>query len=125
VLKRTKNFDIFLKNLDGKIFFTDLEFEGSSNYAFPIILQKSHSHLTANVEQILRSNGIEFRRGLSGGGNQIRQPYLKNVGFNLDLTDFSEVDHLHFNSWYVGNYPDLESNQIKRLCELLNNLSLT
>lgn len=124
VLKRTKNFEIFLNNLDSQIFFTDMEFEGSSNYAFPIILQKSYSHLSPNIEKILSSNGIEFRRGLSGGGNQIRQPYLKNAGLNLDLSDFPEVDHLHFNAWYVGNYPDLESKQIERLCNLLNKLSL-
>ena len=124
VLKRTKNFEIFLNNLDSQIFYIEMEFEGSSNYAFPIILQKSHSHLSPNVEEILSSNGIEFRRGLSGGGNQIRQPYLKNAGFDLDLSDFPEVDHLHFNAWYVGNYPDLESEQIEDLCNLLNRLSL-
>jgi len=27
----------------------------------------------------LRSNGIEFRRGLSGGGNQMRQPSLSQL----------------------------------------------
>jgi CDP-6-deoxy-D-xylo-4-hexulose-3-dehydrase len=124
VLKRTKNFEIFLNNLDSQIFYIDMEFEGSSNYAFPIILQKSYSHLSPNVEGILSSNGIEFRRGLSGGGNQIRQPYLKNAGFDLDLSDFPEVDHLHFNAWYVGNYPDLDSQQIEDLCNLLNRLSL-
>ena len=124
VLKRTKNFEIFLTNLDSQIFYIDMEFEGSSNYALPIILQKSYSHLSPNVEEILSSSGIEFRRGLSGGGNQIRQPYLKNAGFDLDLSDFPEVDHLHFNAWYVGNYPDLESEQIEDLCNLLNRLSL-
>jgi CDP-6-deoxy-D-xylo-4-hexulose-3-dehydrase len=124
VQKRTQNFQIFLRNLDSKIFFTEMEFEGSSNYAFPIILQKSHSHLSSKVEKILSSNGVEFRRGLSGGGNQIRQPYLKNAGLNLDLSDFSEVDHVHFNAWYVGNYPDLDSKQIEILCGLLNKLSL-
>jgi CDP-4-dehydro-6-deoxyglucose reductase, E1 len=124
VLKRTKNFGIFLDNLDSHIFYTKMEFEGSSNYAFPIILQKNHSHLRSNVEKILSSNGIEFRRGLSGGGNQIRQPYLKNVGLNLELSNFPEVDHLHFNSWYVGNYPDLNSSQIEGLCNLLNSINL-
>jgi CDP-6-deoxy-D-xylo-4-hexulose-3-dehydrase len=124
VQKRTKNFQIFLRNLDSQIFFTEMEFEGSSNYAFPIILQKSHTHLSPDVEKILSSNGVEFRRGLSGGGNQIRQPYLKKAGLNLDLSDFSEVDHVHFNAWYVGNYPDLDSKQIEILCGLLNKLSL-
>jgi CDP-6-deoxy-D-xylo-4-hexulose-3-dehydrase len=123
VLKRTNNFEIFLNKLDSKVFFTNIEFEGSSNYAFPIILQKSYSHLSSDVEKMLSSNGIEFRRGLSGGGNQIRQPYLKKAGLDLDLSDFPEVDHLHFNAWYVGNYPDLDSKQIESLCSLLNSLS--
>ena len=28
--------------------------------------------------QSLKDNGVEFRRGSAGGGNQLRQPYLQN-----------------------------------------------
>ena len=30
-----------------------------------------------NFEKICIKNNIEFRRGNAGGGNQLRQPYLK------------------------------------------------
>ncbi len=33
---------------------------------------------------LLDNNEIEYRRGSAGGGNQLRQPYLKN----LFLTNF-------------------------------------
>ena len=36
---RTKNFQLFIKNLDEKKYFTDYKISGSSNYAFPIILK--------------------------------------------------------------------------------------
>ena len=37
-LKRTKNFKIFLKNLDEKKYWKNYNVKGSCNYAFPIIL---------------------------------------------------------------------------------------
>ena len=37
---RTKNFIYFLNNLNSDNYRTDFELEGSSNYAFPLILKK-------------------------------------------------------------------------------------
>lgn len=118
--QRTLNFKIFLENLDPEIYFTNFVFEGSSNYAFPIVLNKEFTHLNVSVENKLRENGIEFRRGLSGGGNQLRQPYLMSRNLGFDLSDFPVVDHVHFNAWYVGNYPGLSHSRIRELCEILN-----
>jgi CDP-6-deoxy-D-xylo-4-hexulose-3-dehydrase len=122
-INRTVNFSKFLDDLNSETFVTELEFEGSSNYAFPIILRPEKAHLSREVERILKQNSIEFRRGLSGGGNQLRQPYLKNIGLEINLANFANADHIHFNSWYVGNYPDLPTKRVEELCRLLNNLT--
>lgn len=120
--QRTLNFQVFLENLDPEVYFTKFLFEGSSSYAFPIVLNLERKELGANVEELLRKNGIEFRRGLSGGGNQLRQPYLQNRSLDFNLSDFPIVDHVHFNSWYVGNYPELSHSRIRKLCDILNSV---
>ena len=56
-------------------------------------------------------NNIEFRRGNAGGGNQLRQPYLKNYVKKINLKKFNEVDHVHF-GYYIGNYPSLKNEKI-------------
>jgi CDP-6-deoxy-D-xylo-4-hexulose-3-dehydrase len=71
-----------------------------------------------SLENKLRINGIEFRRGLSGGGNQMRQPFFKNV--YKDFSNFPNIEHIHNYSWYIGNYPGLETNKIEKLLEVLN-----
>ena len=72
----------------------------------------------------LRAQGVEFRRGTSGGGNQVRQPYLrKRLGPDA-WKAFPNADHVHFFAMYIGNYPTLERDKIMRLCALLNGLPL-
>ena len=44
----------------------------------------------------MKINNIEFRRGNAGGGNQLRQPYLKKYLKNVNFKNFREVDHIHF-----------------------------
>ena len=74
------------------------------------------------IEDELKRNGIEFRRGLSGGGNQLRQPYIVNdMGFTGHNT-FKHVEHIHNFSWYVGNYPSLEIEKIDSLIGVLNGI---
>jgi len=118
--KRIENLNIFLENLDPEKYQTDFRTEGSCNYAFTLILRKPDTMLRDNVMQALRSRGIEFRRGTSGGGNQLRHPYIKNYLGELDLKDFPNVDHVHFYGFYIGNYPELERDKILELCQLLN-----
>jgi CDP-6-deoxy-D-xylo-4-hexulose-3-dehydrase len=121
-LKRTKNFSYFLKNLDSNKYHTDLKIEGSSNYALIVISKSDKKEISNKIELELEKNGIEFRRGLSGGGNQLRQPFIKNYVESIDLSQFPNVEHIHFNSWYIGNYPDLESKQIDLLLNILNQI---
>ena len=122
VEKRTKNFNYFIKRLNPNKFYTKFNTEGNSNYAFIIILNPWRLDAKArdNIEKILIDNKIEFRRGLSGGGNQLRQPYIQD-NYNFNLKEFPVVEHIHNYSWYVGNYPSLESSKIDKLLDLLNN----
>ena len=123
VEKRTKNFNYFIKRLNPNKYYTKFDIEGNSNYAFIVILNPDDNptdETRDNVEKILIDNKIEFRRGLSGGGNQLRQPYMQD-NYNFDLTEFPVVEHIHKYSWYIGNYPSLQSSKIDRLLDLLNN----
>ena len=70
----------------------------------------------------LKTYGVEFRRGTSGGGNQLRQPYLKKIVGDNEYKKYPNVEHIHFHGFYIGNYPGLETNKIYKLCDILNNL---
>jgi CDP-6-deoxy-D-xylo-4-hexulose-3-dehydrase len=117
---RTKNFLEYVDNINDEKFYSEFDTEGSSSYALPIIMREKNLKLRDEIELTLRKNGIEFRRGLSGGGNQLRQPYLKKLLKNIDLNMFPVIEHVHSYSWYVGNYPNLEVGRIFELCKLLN-----
>jgi CDP-6-deoxy-D-xylo-4-hexulose-3-dehydrase len=119
---RRENFDLFLQNLDGSKYQTDFEIAGNCNYAFTLILQRPDPQLCENVMRALRAHGVEFRRGTSGGGNQLRQPYLRRVLGKRGLEKYPEVNHVHFYGFYIGNYPDLEREKILKLCSILNRL---
>ncbi len=119
---RNRNMQLFLGGLDSSRFFTEFETEGASNYAFTLVLREADFSLRDRVESILRQLRVEFRRGTSGGGNQLRQPYLRERFPNLRPEDFPKVDHIHFFGWYIGNYPDLDPSKIARLTEVLNSL---
>ena len=116
--KRIENYKYFVDNLDSEKYHTDFEMEGQCNYAFTIVLKKPNFNLRDRIEDQLTKNRIEYRRGMSGGGNQLRQPYFRNK--NVDLSEFKVVDHIHNFSWYVGNYPTLEREKINKLLEILN-----
>lgn len=119
---RTKNFKIFLENLDKKIYYTDFDTQGSSNYAFIVILKNPDMKFCEKVMTTLRKNGIEFRRGTSGGGNQLRQPYLKRIVGEKEYEKYPNVEHIHFYGFYIGNYPTLEKEKILKLCSILNSI---
>lgn len=120
---RTKNFRYFLNYLNQDYYRTDFELEGSSNYAFPLILKKANIKNRNLLEKIMKSHNIEFRRGNAGGGNQLRQPYLKPYLKNINFKNFKEVDHIHFYGYYIGNYPSLKKEKIIQICKILNNIN--
>ena len=118
--KRKENFKFFLKLLDQSKYRTDFQLEGSCNYAFPVILKRKSLKSRNVFEKTLLENKIEFRRGNAGGGNQLRQPYLQKFVENVNLSNFKEVDHVHFFGYYIGNYPSLSKVKIKKICNILN-----
>lgn len=118
--RRRANLALFLRHLDPKKYFTDFATEGSCNYAFTLVLREPDAALRDRVMAALHERGIEFRRGTSGGGNQLRQPYLRGLVAAEDLARFPHVDHVHFYGFYIGNYPDLEADRIVWLCDMLN-----
>ena len=120
--KRNKNLALLLDGLNKKIFRTDFAIDGCSNYAFPLVLRKPNFEFRDRLEHHMRKNGIEFRRGNAGGGNQMRQPYLRGIVKDKEWENYPEVEHIHFYGYYIGNYPDLEEGKILSLCELLNNV---
>lgn len=120
--RRSENLRLFLDNLDPKYFFTDFATEGSSNYAFTLVLREANEERTRRVMAALREAGVEFRRGTAGGGNQVRQPYLLRVVGPDAWKRFPRADHVHFHGMYIGNYPSLERDKIAQLCQLLNDV---
>jgi CDP-6-deoxy-D-xylo-4-hexulose-3-dehydrase len=116
---RKRNFEYFIKGLDGSKYHTEFNIGGQCNYAFIIILKEANFDARNELEKKLHDNGIEFRRGLSGGGNQMRQPYLKK-NFNYNLENFEVIEHIHNFSWYVGNYPSLPLEKVDFLLSVLN-----
>ena len=118
--KRNSNHRYFLKHLDAHRFRTTFEIEGSSNYAFNLILNAPVLELRDRIELAMEKSGIEFRRGSSGGGNQLRQPYLKHFLKHYSLSDFPETEHIHFFGWYLGNFPDLPNKTILEICQIVN-----
>lgn len=118
---RRENLQLFLKGLDSEKYWTEFDCEGSSNYAFTLVIRKADPEFRDRVEKAMRAAGVEFRRGTSGGGNQLRQPYLRRI-FGDEFEKYPKVNHVHFYGYYIGNYPDLDRSKIGQLCELLNNL---
>ena len=120
---RSENLNLFLKHLDPEKYQTDFVTDGSCNYAFTLVLNRPDPVFCENVMQTMRRCNIEFRRGTSGGGNQLRQPYLRKIMGEREFENYPNVDHVHFYGFYIGNYPDLEREKILQLCSLLNSVA--
>lgn len=119
---RSENLNMFLDRLDPSKYETEFDRVGNSNYAFTLILKKPDLGFRDRVENALRAMKVEFRRGGSGGGNQLRQPYLQGCGIEWSPDDFPNIEHIHFYGYYIGNYPALPREKIETLCRVLNDL---
>jgi CDP-6-deoxy-D-xylo-4-hexulose-3-dehydrase len=120
--RRRRNLDFFLSHLDPARYQTDFHTVGSCNYALTLVLREPHAALRDAVVDTLHACGVEFRRGTSGGGNQLRQPYLRRMFGDAAHTGYPAVEHVHFYGFYLGNYPGLEEWKIERLCDVLNRI---
>ena len=116
--KRADNFATWMDNLDSNKFFTDFHQNGNSNFALPLITLKKDLDLFEKCCILLKKENVEFRVGTAGGGNQARQPYLDKYKFIEH--DLSNVDHIHDFGLYIGNHPELKTEDIIKLCEELN-----
>jgi len=122
VAKRTENFEYFISNLNKDLYFIDFLIEGSSNYAFNIILNKPDDNLVQRLMDKMNQASIEFRRGSAGGGNQVRQPYIQKYIQKNHWKNFPVTDHVHFYGFYIGNFPELNKKEINIILDVLNTI---
>ena len=106
VVQRTRNLNRFLERIDPTRYQTDFKLEGSSNYAFNLIMKQPDDVYVQRLMATMRETGIEFRRGSAGGGNQVRQPYLRGIVPPDHHKAFPNTEHVHFYGFYIGNFPD-------------------
>ena len=125
---RVDNLETWLENLNDKLYFKNYFVEGNSSFALPLILNPESDLDDVERKQqmkkicaVLESNKVEYRIGTAGGGNQMRQPYLKKFNFKT-VGDFSNSDFVHDYGLYIGNHPELTEKQIRNLCLELNNV---
>lgn len=119
---RAMNLRLWLAALDHDRYVTDYRMEGASNYALPLVLREPNRDLMLKVLACLEESGVEYRRGTAGGGNQLRQPYLRRIIGDYAAERYPQTEHVHFYGLYLGNYPTLEAIQIQTLCQKLNAL---
>ncbi len=124
IKKRNENLKYFLNKLNKKIYFVDFDLKGQSNYAFNVILKHKKKYLMKKLMNKLDKNGIEFRLGSAGGGNQLRQPYIKNLFKKYTFKKFLNTEHVHFFGLYVGNYPELKKKQIDFILKVFNSIKI-
>ena len=120
VERRTVNFLRFLDRIDTHRFRTDFKLEGSSNYAFNLIMKDADEVYVQRLMTGLREAGVEFRRGSAGGGNQVRQPYLRGIVPANHHLEFPHTEHVHFYGFYLGNFPDLRGDEVDSICAVIN-----
>jgi CDP-6-deoxy-D-xylo-4-hexulose-3-dehydrase len=116
---RKDNFTHYLKSIENTGLYDRFKNEGSCNYAFPVILKyESKDHL-ASIKSAMDRSGIEYRQGSVGGGNQLRQPYLRGTKWASNPDAFENTDYVHTYGFYIGNHPDLSVDQIDEICHVL------
>jgi CDP-6-deoxy-D-xylo-4-hexulose-3-dehydrase len=121
IKSRNNNHQQFLENISNN-FFKEFDLNGSSNYAFNLIIKEKNDNYLNKLCLTLKENNIEFRRGSAGGGNQLRQPYIQKYLQIKDYSEFNNVEHVHFYGMYLGNYPDLTKDEIKWMCKIINSV---
>ena len=121
IQNRTENLIIWLFNLDKNKFYLDFDSEGSSNFALPLILKEEYKNKLSAVCDILNNEGVEYRLGTAGGGNQALQPYLDKFEHRVE-GNLENANYIHHNALYIGNHTDLTFPQITSLTSKLNTI---
>ena len=96
-----------------------------SKLTFDDVISKYSFVNGTNSSITLLKFGIEFRRGTSGGGNQLKQPYLaKFIKMKKkEINNFPNTDIIHSFGYYIGNYPNLSKSKILDICKILNSVN--
>jgi CDP-6-deoxy-D-xylo-4-hexulose-3-dehydrase len=118
IWNRQDNFRVWLSCLDPVKYQTNFQEEGSSNFSLPLIVLNGNKQLFDKVCNMLDEEDVEYRVGTAGGGNQARQCYLEKYEFRIH--DLTHVDYIHNYGLYVGNHPELDSEEVINLCDKLN-----
>ncbi|MGE0109743.1 MAG: DegT/DnrJ/EryC1/StrS family aminotransferase [Bdellovibrionales bacterium] len=118
--RRTENFKRFLDKLDPSKYWTDFKIEGSSNYAFNLVQKEADFEAVEHLMKTMSDADIEFRRGSAGGGNQLRQPYVRNIVPKDSYKNYPVTDHIHFFGFYIGNFPCLTLEEVDDICNIVN-----
>ena len=124
ISSRRTNYEYFLSLMPDWIY-TDFNLLGHSNYAFNVVLRDPCDQRMSALESALSTASIEYRRGSAGGGNQLRQPYMKcfsQPDHVLNPYGVPVCDHIHFYGLYIGNYPDLSKDDIRFLASVITDI---
>lgn len=121
IKRRKENLDLWLDNLDSNKFYVTFQTKGNSNFALPLILNPQYHNKLSEVCKILEDEEVEYRVGTAGGGNQARQPYLEKYDFEIS-GNLIQTNIVHRFGLYIGNHPELEKEQIKKLCRRLREI---
>lgn len=121
---RSKNQERFLNSINPSLYKTDYHTEGSSNYAFNLVLRNADQNLMNKLKTTLHEEGVEFRQGSAGGGNMTRQPFLSNVIAKKHWKQFPETEHVHHFGMYIGNFPQLTMNEVDEIVAIINSVSV-
>ena len=116
------DYETFIQNLDPKIYYTDFDDVGSSNYAFVLMLREGNKEMFAKLVDVLNKENVEFRRGTAGGGNLLRQPFVRKRFPDIDPAAYKNAEYIHQFALYTGNYPELTEEKIVGLCKVLNGI---
>lgn len=120
---RTQNLNVWLDNLDNKIYKVEYDRSGSSNFSLPLIMQNKDRKSWKKVLSILEEQSIEYRVGTAGGGNQERQPYLREGKYHYrTVGNLDNANHIHDFGLYIGNHVEVSVDMVKQLCKRLNNV---
>jgi CDP-6-deoxy-D-xylo-4-hexulose-3-dehydrase len=122
---RVNNLKTWLETLDSKLFVVEYDVNGNSNFALPLVLKQKDKNLLNKICDLLNNEKIEYRIGTAGGGNQARQPYLKNGNYKFKFVGNDKVvNHIHDSGLYVGNNNDVTKEMIKELANKINNIGI-
>jgi CDP-4-dehydro-6-deoxyglucose reductase, E1 len=120
---RNDNLRTWLTHLSNEKFIKNYEIKGSSNFSLPLILKEKDTNSWRKVLEILENEKIEYRIGTAGGGNQERQPYLREGKYDYRVVGNLDIsNHIHDFGLYIGNHTEVNKEMITKICEKLNNV---